>query len=54
MQSTPVIMAFLATEAHHAESVSTMLALLAKIFFLETAFLFGGFGRLSSCTRRAW
>ena len=54
MQSTLLIVTFPATQAHHLDRVSTMLALLAKFFLEEMAFLCGGFGRVRSRTRRAW
>jgi hypothetical protein len=39
MQSTPSFAMFFVMEAHHPESVSTMLALLANFFFVRNGFL---------------
>jgi hypothetical protein len=39
MQSTPLFAMFFAMEAHHPESVSTMLALLANFFLVRNGFL---------------
>jgi len=38
MQSTPSFAMFFAMKANHSESVSTMLALLAKIFLVRNGF----------------
>jgi hypothetical protein len=43
MQSTPSFVMFFTMEAHHPESVSTMLALLANFFWCGTAFFSEGF-----------